>query len=80
MGSFARQNFTSTSIRFCFDRWRQYFDKYERLFRKLCECTSTNMQISQMIDTLTVTNVRKLPGDRDGATRYVTPDDKESFA
>jgi hypothetical protein len=31
-----------------------------------------------MVDTLTVTNARKLPGDRDGATRYVTPDDKVS--
>ena len=34
----------------------------------------------EMVDTLTVTNVRKLPGDRDWATRYVTPDDNESVA
>ena len=45
MGSFARQNFTSTPIRFSFDRWRQYLDKYARLFRQFCECTSTNMRM-----------------------------------
>ena len=28
-----------------------------------------------MVDAHTFTNVRKLPGDRDGATHYVTPDD-----
>ena len=33
-----------------------------------------------MVDTLTVTNVRKLRRDRDWATRYVTPDDNESVA
>jgi len=45
MGSFARQNFTSTPIRFSFDWWRQYLDKYARLFRQFCECTSTNMRM-----------------------------------
>ena len=33
-----------------------------------------------MVNTQTVTNVRKLLGDRDVATNYVTPDDNESVA